>query len=219
MLVASVKAASDKVMGAARRKTPSRYSPALLLAIATTSAGCVGGRFATNDPGKDLGGANLDPSSRLVVDRIAAERAARHLTAASWMPELRPPAVRAAMAVVRGEQSLKTGAHLAAQQAVTEVGRHVWTFIAECTDLLRFRPPLMALEEKTLILGAAAISAPGGRTIVLLVIAEPGPSSLRADQIGGGTGGTNPSLETYAHPSVATGTCGESWPAAQRTPL
>jgi hypothetical protein len=182
-------------------------------------AGCVGGRFTTKDEANDVIQASLDPSTRVVVDRISAERAARKLDQATWVPDLRPPAARAALAGARGEQSLKTAAHVAAQQAVTEVGRHVWAFATECTDLHRLRPPLMVLEEKTLLLGAAAVAAAGGRTIVVLIVAEPGTSSLRADQMGGGTGGTNPSLEAYAHPSVATGMCGESWPAAQRTPL
>jgi hypothetical protein len=44
-------------------------------------------------------------------------------------------------------------------------------------------------------------------------------SSLRADRMGGGPGGTNPSLETYAHPATAIGPCGERWPVAQKMPL
>jgi hypothetical protein len=191
-----------------------RLMSAVAMMTIATSTGCIGGRFNTVPTP-----APLDPPSQTVIDRVTADRAARNFPAATQVAELRPPAVRGATAVARGDQSLKTAAHETAQRAVTEMGRHIWTFATECTDLQRFRPPPLVLEQKALLLGAAAIPAPGGRTIVMLVVADPGTSSLRADQMGGGTGGTNPSMEAYVHPSVATSACGETWPAAQRTPL
>lgn len=184
----------------------------LLASIAAT--GCIGGRFEARDPGT-----NLDQPSRAVIDLVGAERSSRKLSPANLVPELRPPAVRAALSVARGDQSLKSAARYAAQDGVTEIGRHVWSFATECADLQRFRPPPLALAQQSLLLGAAAIPGQGGRTVVMLLIAEPGTSSLRADQMGGGRGGTNPRLESYAHPSVATGACGETWPAAQQTPF
>jgi hypothetical protein len=188
---------------------------AIMAAVTVVLGGCVGGHFKVEDPGSS----GLDAPTRVVMDRIGAERALHQLPAASWVPELRPPAVRGARAVARGEQSLKTAAHFAAQQGVTELGRHVWTFVTECTDLQQFHPPPLAIAQKSLLIGAAAVPGQAGRTVVLVVVAEPGPSALRADQMGGGTGGANPSLETYAHPSVARGACGTDWPAAQRAPL
>lgn len=184
------------------------------IAVMAAITGCIGGRFDARDPGKDL-----DRPSRVIIDLVAAERTTRKLPAASLVSELRPPAVRAALSVARGDQSLTSAARYAAQDGVTAIGRHVWSFAAECTDAQQFRPPPFAFAQQTLLLGAAAIPAPGGRTIVILLIAEPGTSSLRADQMGGGRGGTNPRLESYAHPSVASGACGETWPAAQPTAL
>ncbi|MES1165923.1 MAG: hypothetical protein ABUR63_09200 [Verrucomicrobiota bacterium] len=192
-------------------------APMCMVWLVLLAPGCLGARFHTADPATQPA---LDAPSRAVADRVNADRKTAHLTDATLMPDLRPPVVRAALAVARGEKSLKSGAHAAAQDGVTEVGRHVWTFAAECTDLQRFRPPPLVLQQKALLLAVAAVpvvpAVPGGRTVVVIAIAEPGASALRADQMGGGPGGTNPNVETYAHPSVASGPCGETWPATQR---
>lgn len=185
-----------------------------VLAISLGGAGCIGGHFPTSEPAVDL-----DQPTRTVIDGITQQRQARNLAAPNLLPELRPAAAHAALSVARGDATLKTAAHRAAVQAVADIGRHVWTFATECTDLKQFHPPPMALENTTLLIGAAAIPGHGGRTFVVLVIAEPGTSSLRADKMGGGPGGTNPSPETYAHPATAIGPCGERWPVAQKTPL
>lgn len=185
-----------------------------LVALFLGGAACVGGHFKTGDPRPDL-----DGPTRNVIDHISLLRQARQLGPANVVPELRPAAIRAARSVARGDETLKTAAHQAALQAVADVGRHVWTFATECTDLQQFRPPPLALESPTLLIGAAAIPGQGGRTVVLLIIAEPGTSALRADHMGGGPGGTNPSPEIYAHPSTALGSCGERWPASQPPPI
>jgi hypothetical protein len=75
----------------------------------------------------------------------------------------------------------------------------------------------MVTEVRDLMMNVAAVAGHGGRTYVLLVIGEPGISSIRADQMGGGAGGTNPSIESYVHPMVAPGRCGDRWPGAQRS--
>ena len=182
--------------------------------------GCVGARFASREDARtDEARPDLDAPTRVVVERIGDLRRARKLPPPSLVPDLHTPASRAAVLVARGDESLKTAAHRAAIQAVAAFGRHVWTFATECTDLAKFQPPRLAIDSQQLLLGAAAVPAPGGRTMVVLVIAEPGSSSLRADQMGGGPGGTNPTPETYAHPSAATGPCGERWPAIQPAPL
>ncbi|MEO5767932.1 MAG: hypothetical protein ABIS92_06240 [Polyangia bacterium] len=180
-----------------------------------TGQACVGGHFVAQSPATQLG-----KPTQVLVDRIAAERAARNLRSSAWVADLHPAAARAAVAVVRGELALKPAAHLAAQEGVTALGRHVWSFVADCSEGQQFRPPAMTWGDP-LLYATAVATAPGrgGHTTVVLLIAEPGTSALRADQMGGGRGGSNPVLETYVHPSVATGPCGESWPATPPTPL
>ncbi len=191
-----------------------KHPQILILAAGATAAGCIGGRFDTKTPA-----VALDRPTRAIVDRITTERAARGLPPGDWVPDLGPTALRAATAVARGDQSLKTAANLAAQNGVTELGRHLWSFATDCIDIQRFRSPAMVTAERTLLFAAAAVPGPNGHTSVLLLIAEPGTSALRADQMGGGHAGSNPALEIYAHPSVATGPCGESWPTVPRIPL
>jgi hypothetical protein len=176
-----------------------------------SAAGCIGGRFDTKTPA-----VVLDPNTRVIVDRITGDRAGKGLPPGDWVADLGPPALRAATAVARGEQTLKTAANQAAQHGVTALGRHLWSFATDCVELQRFRSPPMVTEERTLLFAVAAAPGPAGHISVVLLIAEPGTSALRADEMGGGPGGSNPALETYAHPSVATGPCGESWPAAPR---
>lgn len=180
----------------------------LSTAVFVALAGCIGARFQPQTPGDDL-----DVPTRAVLKLISDARAARNLPPPTWVNELRPPAVRGARGLAAGDLSPKTAAHQVALGAVTEVGRHVWSFVTECTDLAKFRPPPVAVESRTLLVAAAVVAAPGGRSAVVLTIAEPGTSALRADQMGGGGGGTNPTLERYAHPSVASAPCGEEWPA------
>lgn len=187
-----------------------RWSSALLAiaALFATGSGCIGGRFDSRDPTSDL-----DQPTRDLVTGIGNSRAGKNLRPPTWVKELRPPAVRAALGVARGDLTLKTAAHQAALDAVTELGRHVWSFVTECADVSKFRPPAMALDGQALLVGAAVVRA-ADRSVVILLVAEPGASALRADQMGGGNGGTNPTLEAYAHPAVSSGPCGESWPAA-----
>lgn len=187
------------------------FQPWLLMAVlsAGTAAGCIGSRFDPQTPA-----AELDVPTRTLLDQLTTARTTRGLAAPTWVNELRPPTVRAALGVARGDISLKTAAYQAAMGAVTEIGRHVWTFATECTDLAAFQPPPLALQGRTLLLGGAVVTAPGGKSIVVLAIAEPGTSALRADQMGGGGGGTKPPLETYAHPLVASAPCGAGWPTA-----
>jgi hypothetical protein len=179
-----------------------------LSAAAVTVAGCIGGHFQPQTPGDDL-----DAPTRALVKNIADARAAKKLQSPTWVNELRPPAVRAARGLAAGDLSQKTAAHQAAIGAVTELGRHAWSFVTECTDLTKLRPPALAVDGRTLLLGAAVVAAPGGRSAVVLIVAEPGTSALRADQMGGGGGGTNRTIEAYAHPIVASAPCGEAWPA------
>jgi len=180
----------------------------------TLATGCVGGRFEPKTPALVL-----DPPTRVIVDRINSDRAARAMPPADWVPDLGPPALRAARSVVRGDQSLTAAAHQAAQSGVTEIGRHVWSFATDCVDVQRFRSPALVTQYRTLLFAAAAVPGPAGHTSVVLLIADPGTSALRADQMGGGHVGSNPSVEAYSHPSVARGPCGEGWPAAPRIPL
>jgi hypothetical protein len=182
--------------------------------LALMAGGCIGGRFATKG-----GPPVIDPNARLIVDRVETERTGAGLPPGTWVPELSPPAARAAATVARGDQSLRSAAYFAAQSGVTEVGRHVWSFAADCEDPRRFRPPPMVVQQRALLFATAAVPGPAGHTTVMLLIADPGMSALRADQMGGGRGGSNPTLETYIHPSVATGPCGESWPAVPRGSL
>ena len=184
-----------------------RPSLCFTVAVAATLAGCIGGRFDSQTPADDL-----DAPTRALVKSIADARATKNLQAPGWVPELRPPAVRGALGVARGDLSPKTAAHQAALAGVTELGRHVWSFVAECPDMAKFRPPPLALEGHILMLGAAVVTA-ANRSVVVLTIAAPGASALRADQMGGGAGGTNPTPEAYAHPVVASAPCGEGWPA------
>jgi hypothetical protein len=118
--------------------------------------------------------------------------------------------------VARGDQSLATAAHATALHAVQAMGRHTWAFATDCADLAELRLPPMATEARDLLMNVAAVAGHDGRTYVLLVITEAGTSSIRADQMGGGTGGTNPSIESYVHPVVAPGRCGDRWPGSQR---
>jgi hypothetical protein len=194
-----------------RRRALLPTGTALLTAAvgaAVLSTGCLGARFQPQTPGDDV-----DAPTRAVLKIISDARAAKKVQPPTWVSELRPPALRGARGLAAGDLSPKTAARQAALGAVTELGRHVWSFLAECTDLAKFRPPSVAVDSRTLLLGAAVVSAPGGRSIVILTIAEPGTSALRADQMGGGGGGTNPTLESYAHPVVASAPCGEGWPA------
>lgn len=183
---------------------------ALTVALAAGAAsGCIGTRFDSQDPASDL-----DQPTRDLVSGIGTARAAKNLPPPTWVKDLRPPAARGALGVARGDVSLKTAAHQSALGAVTELGRHVWSFVAECAEGATYQPPPMALSGRALLLGASVVPLPAGKSVVVLLIAEPGTAALRADQMGGGGGGTRPPLESYAHPSVASGPCGASWPAA-----
>jgi hypothetical protein len=183
--------------------------PALVL----IAGGCLSTRYQSAVPQPAM-----DAPSRAVLDRITAGRQQRSRRPPSVVPELQPIAARGATAVARGEWSLKTAAQRMAVKGVEELGRHVWVFAAECSDLARFAPPPPLLEADVLLLGVAAIPAAAARTAVLVVAAEPGTSAIRADQMGGGTGGSNPVATHYAHPVVALGPCGDPWPASGRAP-
>lgn len=174
--------------------------------------GCLGARYGKPDPPP----AANEPTAKL-LDRLTQERQARGLTAPVLIPDLRTLAFREAAAVARGDKSLATAAHASALGAVQIMGRHIWTFATDCGDLAELHLPPLATKMHDLLVNAAAVPGHGDRTYVLIVIAEPGTSSLRADSMGGGAGGTNPSLEIYAHPASAPGRCGELWPAAPRT--
>lgn len=175
--------------------------------------GCLSGRFDKPDPAAP--GPNA--STAQVIERINKERQARNLPASALVPELGTLALRDTVLVARGDQSLATAAHSTALHAVQAMGRHTWAFATDCADLGDLRLPPMATEMRELMMNVAAVAGHGGRTYVLLVISEPGTSSIRADQIGGGAGGTNPSIEAYVHPMVAPGRCGDRWPGAQRS--
>jgi hypothetical protein len=182
---------------------------AFLAAVAGGLTGCIGGRYQPQDPASDL-----DQATRDLVTGIGNARAAKNLPPPTWVEELRPPAARAAVGVARGDLTLKPAARQAALGAVTEIGRHVWSFVTDCQDLTKIQYPPMILQGRTMLLGASIMPVPNGKSVVVLLIAEPGASAIRADQMGGGAGGTNPSLEAYAHPTVASGACGQSWPVA-----
>jgi hypothetical protein len=189
-----------------------RFNAAMAIAVALgmgAASGCLGGRYDSHDPASEL-----DQATRDLVTGIGTARAAKNLPPPTWVKDLRPPAARGALGVARGDVSLKTAAHQSAIGAVTEVGRHVWSFVTECTDGSTYAPPPMALMGRALLLGASVVPLAGGKSVVVLLIAEPGTAALRADQMAGGGGGTNRPLEAYAHPSVASGPCGASWPAA-----
>jgi hypothetical protein len=175
------------------------------------AGGCLRRDFTKDDPQPGTNGA-----TQQVLDQLAAARAGRHLPPASVVPELRPPVLKGAVSVARGDDSLATAAHQAALRVVQLMGRHTWAFATDCTDLTKLQLPALTIESRELLMNAAAVPGPGGRTYVLLVVTEPGASSIRAEQMGGGAGGTNPSIEAYVHPLVAPGRCGESWPASRR---
>ncbi|HEY4187413.1 MAG TPA: hypothetical protein VGP07_20220 [Polyangia bacterium] len=200
------------------RFAPNARSPRLLcLALGawlamTTGLGCLGKTFTRDDPQPATNG-----STQLVLDHVAHDRKARGLPEASIVPELRPAALKGVVAVARGDESLATAAHAVGLRAVQEMGRHAWTFATDCDDLARLRLPPLVLESRELLMNAAAVGGPGGRTFVLIVVTEPGASAIRAEQLGGGGGGTNPSIESYVHPVVAPGRCGDRWPASKRS--
>lgn len=178
--------------------------------LAGANGGCLHHDFTKDDPQPAA-----NRSTQQVLDQLAAARQARHLPAASLVPELRQPALKGMVAVSRGDQSLATAAHDAALRVVQLMGRHTWAFATDCTDLARLQFPPVVLEQRDLLTNAAAVAGAEGHTFVLIVVTEPGASSIRADQMGGGAGGTNPSIEAYVHPLVAPGRCGERWPAAK----
>jgi hypothetical protein len=172
------------------------------------SAGCLGTKFTKPDPTpKPAAG------TQKVLDLVASQRQAKNLPPLTLVPELRTFAVRGVVAVSRGDQSLATAAHAAALHAVEDLGRHTWVFATDCGDLAQLRLPDLALESRPLMMNAAATPGADGRMIVLIVIAEPGTSSLRAEQMGGSDQGVNPTLEVYAHPVTSPGNCGAHWPA------
>lgn len=183
----------------------------LLCALSVGTAGCLHRDFTKDDPQLATNG-----STRQVLDQLAAARQARHLPKANLVPELRQPALKGMVAVARGDQSLATAAHDVALRAVQIMGRHTWAFATDCGDLTQLQLPPVTLESGELLMNAAAVAGTDGHTYVLVVVAESGASAIRADQIGGGAGGTNPSIETYVHPLVAPGRCGERWPAFRR---
>ena len=181
---------------------------AFVIAVLAAGSGCLRQDFTKDDPQPATNG-----PTQQVLDQLAAARASRHLPPPSVIPELRPPALRGMVAVSRGDQSLATAAHDAALRVVQIMGRHTWTFATDCTDLTKLQLPAVTLESRELLVNAAAVPGPTGHTYVLVVVTEPGASSIKAEQMGGGAGGTNPSIEAYVHPQVAPGRCGERWPA------
>ncbi|HEY8923210.1 MAG TPA: hypothetical protein VIU64_02445 [Polyangia bacterium] len=174
-----------------------------------TLGGCLGARFDKPDPAPAA-----NASTTQLLDLIAREREARKLSPAMLVPELRPIALRETVGVARGDRSLATAAHAAGLAAVQTMGRHIWTFATDCGDLAQLRLPPLATEMRELVMNAAAVAGHDGRTYLLIVIAEPGASALRAESMGGGTLGANRSPEAYVHPVVAAGRCGDRWPAA-----
>ena len=179
--------------------------------LAVGSSACLRHDFTRDDPQPAT-----NRATQQVLDQIAAGRASRQLPPPSVVPELRQPALKGMVAVSRGDQSLATAAHDAGLRVVQLMGRHTWTFATDCTDLTQLQLPPMALESRELLMNAAAVPGPGGHTYVLVVVTEPGASSIRPEQMGGGAGGTNPSIESYVHPMVAPGRCGERWPASRQ---
>ena len=194
-----------------RKTGPSLVFGLAGFALLAAGSGCLRHDFTKDDPQPATNG-----PTQQVLDQLAAARAARQLQAPSVLPELRPPALKGMVAVSRGDQSLATAAHEAALRVVQVMGRHTWTFATDCTDLAKLQLPPVALESRELLMNAAAVPGPGGHIYVMLVVTEPGASAIRAEQMGGGAGGTNPSIESYVHPLVAPGRCGERWPAPGR---
>ena len=178
--------------------------------LALGAAGCLGHDFVKDDQQPAT-----NPTTQQVLDQVSAARQARHLPPASIVPELRPPALKGMVAVARGDQSLATAAHAAGLRTVQEMGRHAWTFATDCGDLKQLQLPPLVVESRELMMNAAAVPA-GDHTYIMIIVTEPGASSIRAEQMGGGAGGTNPSIESYVHPLVAPGRCGERWPASLR---
>jgi|GEM_PF-2341159 len=191
---------------------PAALLAALLVATLGGASGCLHRDFTKDDPQPAT-----NRSTQQLLDQIAAARQARHLPPPSLVPELRPSALKGMVAVARGDQSLATAAHDAALRAVQLMGRHAWSFATDCTDLAQLQLPALALEWRELLMNGAAVPGADGHTYVLIVLTEPGASSIRAEQIGGGAGGTNPSIESYVHPLVAPGRCGKLWPASKRS--
>jgi len=185
----------------------------LILGLVATALlgpfGCLGAGFGKPDPGPAA-----NASTTQLLDLIARERQARNLSPPTLVPELRPIALRETVAVARGDRSLATAAHASALNAVQTMGRHTWAFATDCDDLAQLRLPTLATSMRELVMNAAAVAGHGGRTYVLLVIAEPGSSSIRAEALGGSGGSTNRTLEAYVHPVVAAGNCGNRWPAS-----
>ena len=183
----------------------------LLSALSVATAGCLHHDFTKDDPQLAT-----NRSTQQVLDQIEAARKVHGLPPVNIVPELRPPAMKGMVAVARGDQSLATAAHEAALRAVQIMGRHTWAFATDCGELTRLELPPVTLGSGELLMNAAAVAGTDGHTYVLLLVTEAGASAIRADQIGGGAGGTNPSIETYVHPLVAPGRCGGRWPAAKR---
>ena len=181
--------------------------------LMTAGAGCLHRGFATENPEPPA-----NASTTQLLDQLNRERAAAHLPPPGLVPDLRTIALRGAISVARGDVSLATAAHTAALNGVQAMGRHVWTFATDCGDLNQLHLPPVTVESRDLLVNVGAVAGNGGRTFVLIVVAEPGSSSMQAEHLGGGTGGSNPSLEAYVHPVTAPGRCGERWPAPQRTP-
>ena len=184
----------------------------LLGGLALGVAGCLGKGYDKPDPAPAANASTLR-----VVDQINKARQGRGLSPAAFVPELRGFALRDVVAVARGDKSLATAAHSTALQTVQSLGRHAWTFATDCGDLGELKLPAIATEMRELLMNVAAAAGHDGRTYVLIVITEPGASSIRADQMGGGAGGTNPSLEIYVHPSTTPGRCGDRWPGSSRS--
>jgi hypothetical protein len=173
-------------------------------------AGCVNRRFrAQGTPPA------LDPPAEAVLARIGDARRAKGHGAPVIVPELQDVARRGAAEVARGEWTLKTAAHQSALRAVSQVGRHVYSFATACADPAAFGPPALATDLEPLALGVAVAPMAGG-AIVLLVVAEPGGSSIQADRLNGGGGGTLPTFERYAHPAASIKPCGAEWPVTAR---
>jgi hypothetical protein len=180
----------------------------LLAAQLLALGGCLGRQFDKPDPGPAA-----NASTMQLLDLIARERQAHKLSPPMLVPELRPIALRETVAVARGDRSLATAAHTTGLTTVQTMGRHTWVFATDCGELAQLRLPPLATEMRELVMNAAAVAGHGGRTYVLLVITEPGASSIRAESMGGGSPGSNRSVEAYVHPVVAAGRCGERWPA------
>jgi len=203
--------ASLSVQVLAQAGSAGRGIVAALLVL--TAAGCLHRNFTPEAPEPPA-----NASTAQLLDQLGRERAAAHLPAAGLVPDLRTIARRGAVSVARGDVSLATAAHSAALDGVQTMGRHIWAFATDCADLNQLHLPPLTVESRDLLINVAAVPGVGGRIFVVIVVAEPGTSSMRAEHMGGGAGGTNPSLEAYVHSATAPGRCGERWPAARRPP-